>query len=173
MNEKSFDLHSKEHASGEKFDYYVCSAAGALFAYIGQTYTPHTFDSWYYFLTPIALFALTVCFGIGLWAISISKIVIMLNKEVLLLLEESTQILELLGNSNAEVFDSPKQKRATRTELVAKVEVNRVSANELREDAIKEIRKADIFNSIRNLSLGVGFLLILASKILQPYFAGK
>jgi hypothetical protein len=97
----------------------------------------------------------------------------MLNKEVLLLLEESTQILELLGNSNAEVFDSPKQKRATRIELVAKIEINRVSVNELREDAMKEIRKADIFNSIRNLSLGIGFLLILVSKILQPYFAAK
>ncbi|HTA95027.1 MAG TPA: hypothetical protein VK769_02780 [Verrucomicrobiae bacterium] len=173
MNEKSFDLHSKEHTSGEKFDYYICSAAGALFAYIGQTYTPHTFDSWYYFLTPTALFALTVCFGIGLWTISISKAVIMLNKEVLLLLEESTQILELLGNSNAEFFDSPKQKRATRQELAAKVETNRVSIDEMREYAFIKIRKADTFNCVRNLSLGIGFLLILASKVLQPYFAAK
>jgi hypothetical protein len=173
MNEKSFDLHSKEHASGEKFDYYICSAAGALFAYIGQTYTPHTFDSWYYFLTPVALSALTVCFGIGLWAISISKTVIMFNKEVLLLLEESIQILELLGNGDGEVFDSPKQKRTTRAELAAKVETNRVSANLMREDAVKEIKKADMFNSIRNLSLGVGFLLILASKVLQPYCVAK
>lgn len=173
MNEKSFELHSKEHASGEKFDYYICSAAGALFAYIGQTYTPHVFDSWYFFLTPIALLALTVCFGIGLWTISISKLVTTLNKEVVLLLEESTQILELLGNGDGEFFDSPKQKRATRVELVAKVETNKVSMNEMREDAMKEIKKADTLNFIRNLSLGVGFLLILASKVLQSYFGVK
>ena len=173
MNEKSFDLYSKERTSGEKFDYYICSAAGALFAYIGQTYAPHIFDSWYFFLTPIALLALTICFGIGLWTISISKLVTTLNKEVVLLLEESTQILQLLGNSDGEFFDSPKQKRATRAELVAKVETNRVSMNKMREDAMKEIEKADMLNFIRNLSLGLGFLLILASKVLQPYFGVK
>jgi hypothetical protein len=173
MNEKSFELYSKERASGEKFDYYVCSAAGALFAYIGQTYTPHTFDSWYFFLTPTALLALTSCFGIGLWTISISKDVTTLNKEVVLLLEESTQILELLRTSNGEFFDSPKQKRATRTELTAKVETNRASMDEMRVDAMEKITQANRLNLIRNLSLTVGFLLILASKVLQPYLGIK
>jgi len=173
MNEKSFELYSKERASGEKFDYYICSAAGALFAYIGQTYTPHAFDSWYYYLMPIALFTLTVCFGIGLWTINISKHVTTLNKEVVLLLEESTQILELLQTSDGDFFDSPKQKRATRAELTTKVETNRTSMDEMRSEAMARIQRADWLNVVRNLSLIFGFLLILAAKVLQPYFGSK
>ena len=173
MNEKSFELFSKERASGEKFDYYVCSAAGALFAYIGQTYAPHIFDSWYFFLTPTALLALTICFGIGLWTISISKDVTTLNKDLVLLLEESTQILELLRTSKGEHFDSPKQKRATRAELDVKVETNRSSIEEIRTDAMRKITRANRLNLVRNFSLTGGFLLILASKILQPYFGIK
>jgi hypothetical protein len=34
------DLFSKSHDSNEKFDYFMCSVAGALFAYLGQTFTP-------------------------------------------------------------------------------------------------------------------------------------
>jgi hypothetical protein len=34
------DLFTKQHASNEKLDYFMCSVAGALFAYIGQTFTP-------------------------------------------------------------------------------------------------------------------------------------
>ena len=143
MNDKSFELYSKERASGEKFDYYICSAAGALFAYIGQTYSPHTFDSWFYCLTPTALLALTVCFGVGLWSINISKNVTTLNKEVILLIEESTQILELLQQGDCQIFNSPKQKPATRGELVAKVEANRTSMDEIRASAMKEIGLAD------------------------------
>lgn len=173
MNEKSFELYSKERASGEKFDYYICSAAGALFAYIGQTYTPHIFDSWYYYLMPVALMALTVCFAVGLWTINISKHVTTLNKEVVLLLEESTQILELLQKGDCQVFDSPKQKQATRAELIAKVETNRTSMDEMRADAMEKIQRADWLNVLRNLSLIVGFILILASKVLQPYFGVK
>jgi hypothetical protein len=65
MNETSFDLFSKEHAASERFDYFVCGIAGALFAYIGQAYTPHTFGSRYYYLMPAALL-LTVSFLFGL-----------------------------------------------------------------------------------------------------------
>ena len=173
MNEKSFELYSKERASGEKFDYYICSAAGALFAYIGQTYTPHTVDSWYYYLTPVALMALTLCFTVGLWTINISKHITTLNKEVVLLLEESTQILELLQKSDCQVFDSPKQKQATRAELIAKVKTNRISMDEMRADAMEKIQWADWLNVLRNLSLIVGFILILTSKVLQPYFGVK
>jgi DMSO reductase anchor subunit len=173
MNEKSFELYSRERASGERFDYFICSVAGALFAYIGQTYTPHTFDNWYSYLTPSALFALTICFGIGLWTISISKDVTTLNKEIVLLLEESTRILELLQKSDCQVFDNPKQKQATRAELIEKVENNRISMDEMREDAMGKIERANWLNFFRNIFLIVGFLLILASKILQPYFAVK
>ena len=34
------DLFSKQHASNEKLDYFMCTVAGALFAYIGQTFSP-------------------------------------------------------------------------------------------------------------------------------------
>jgi hypothetical protein len=143
MSEKSFDLYSLERASGEKFDYYICGAAAALFAYIGQTYTPHILDSWFYFLTPVALLALTICFGIGLWSIAISKDITTLNKEILLRLEESTKILELLRTSNGDVFDSPKEPSKSRTELIAKVEANREIANEIHNDAMKKIENAN------------------------------
>src|ERR1035437_1606045 len=83
MNEISKAIYEREHTSVEKFDYFVCSVAGALFAYIGQTYTPHKLDSLHSVLMPLALLYLTLCFGFGFKRIQLSNIGTKLNKEVI------------------------------------------------------------------------------------------
>jgi hypothetical protein len=93
--------------------------AGALFAYIGQTYTPHKLDDWYYWLMPLALICLTICFLCG-W-----------------------RRLQLANKAT---------------------ETNR------KTHFAAEERCADLFGNWRNFFLIAGFILILASKILQPYF---
>ncbi|HEV2695679.1 MAG TPA: hypothetical protein VG347_22500 [Verrucomicrobiae bacterium] len=173
MDLKSFELFSKEHAATEKFDYYICSVAGALFAYIGQAYSPHIFDSWYYFLMPLALLVLTLCFCIGLWTIHLSKHITTLNREVLARMEENMDIMKCLENTSIQIFSSPKLPNKSRAELNEILNANKSEINAFRDDAMRFLKKADRLNLCRNVFLGIGFLLILASKVLQPYFAAK
>jgi hypothetical protein len=81
MNEKSFELFQKEHAATEKFDYFMTTVAGALFAYIGQHYQPQKFDSPFSFILPAALICLTLSFVCGLLVIKFTIAVTGLNKE--------------------------------------------------------------------------------------------
>jgi len=82
MHEISKAIYDRgDSGSVEKFDYFVCSVAGALFAYVGQNYTPHKLDSTYSVLTPLALVYLILSFGFGFRRIYIANIAKKLNKE--------------------------------------------------------------------------------------------
>lgn len=177
MNEISFDLFSKEHEASQKFDYFICSIAGALFAYIGQAYTPHIFDSWYYFLMPLALISLTISFMSGLWLIKVSKDITKLNQEQVSLIEENQHIQAKLsereGGKLLEQFWNELGQLASRQDLMAMMQRNGVKIAEKGKQAATKMKFANKLEKTRNISLGVGFILILASKFSQPYFATK
>jgi hypothetical protein len=172
MNEKSFELFSKEHSSSEKFDYFVCSVAGALFAYIGQTYTPHTFDSWFYYLTPIALLALTLCFCCGFILIKMSNDITRLNKVLYLEMEEGERLTKLLRTDQKE-FTNSYGVVASRESIEKERNEELDSAEEIRKEINSKDEKAAKWIYGRNSLLALGFILILLSKVLQPYFATK
>ena len=170
MELKSFELFSKEHAASEKFDYFMCSVAGALFAYIGQNYTPHKLDGWPYYLTPAALLCLTLSFAFGLWIICLSKKVTRMNKEVLLRIEENVAIQEGLNKGWSSLTDLKTAQTITREQANALIKQNVTDAEMLREAAMADINFADTVELFRNWLLALTFLLILAEKVFKPYF---
>jgi hypothetical protein len=176
MNDKSFELFSKEHASGEKFDYFICSVSGALFAYIGQTYTPHILSSWYFFLMPIALYLLSVSFAFSTWLLRFTKEITKLNKEYVSYTEANEALQNQLLQTDKktgkpmEFFVGSYGETGTRKDLVEDFKNNRTKiADWLKESQAmdKEARKLEW---ARSITLGIAFLLIFLAKFLQPYF---
>jgi hypothetical protein len=96
MEKTSLALYHKEYESFQKLDYFICGVAGALFAYIAQTYTPHVLNSWFYFLTPAALLSLTICFGCGLRGMQLSNETAKLNRESHFAAEQSINYFNIL-----------------------------------------------------------------------------
>jgi hypothetical protein len=162
------DLFSREHSSKEKFDYFICSVAGALFAYIGQTYTPHKLDSWFYYLTPLALFLLALSFACGLIRIYVSNDVIKLNKYIMRNFEDCISISEELRKGST-TFTDHAGNVLSRKDL----EDKRVLKNKLIKHDESQIQSRNTIARLlgvgRDLFLTFGFILILGSKILQPY----
>jgi hypothetical protein len=176
MNEKSFELFSKEHEASVKFDYFICSIAGALCAYIGQTYTPHIFNSWYYFIMPIALLSLAICFLFALWLIKVSKDITKLNKEYVSYTEENEHIKNSLNDLNKttgkphETFLNIAGTLDKREDLIARFKQNFSRIEYKLKESSGKAGFADKLELLRNVSLAVGFILILVSKFIQPYF---
>lgn len=56
------DLFTKQHASNEKLDYFMCSVAGALFAYMGQTFAPEKLKIYTCVITIVSLLLLSFAF---------------------------------------------------------------------------------------------------------------
>ena len=170
MNEKSFEVFSKERAAADKFDYYICSVAGALFAYVGQTYTPHKFDSAYYLITPAALICLTFCFFFGCIVIYMSKEVLKLNKEYLTASETCQNYTNNLNNVNSVLFNSNHGGTVGRADLEKMRDAAKLEFETKRKIAGKKDSIADKLSILRNCFLVAGFILIFVAKILQPYW---
>jgi hypothetical protein len=171
MDLKSFEMFSKEHDQTDRFDTLICSAAGALFAYIGQTNKPQEFDSWYYFITPTDLLVLATCFGFGLWVLYVSKLVTRMNKELLMMLEESTSILQLLwDNQKLDLLFNPRKGPASRDDLLKIVATNATKMDALHKEANGRMAFENKLEITRNWLLLAGFMLIFVDKALQPYF---
>ena len=169
MNFQSNDLFSKEHTSSEKFDYFVCGIGGALFAYLGQAYIPQKFESWSQCLTPLALICLTLSFYSGFRRIQISNELTKLNKEMLQAHERIVNFTSAL-NTNDSSFVSGTGEIHTREML----EQFRKDEEKMVEETNKlAFTKTDLANrcgKFRDGLLFIGFLAILFSKIVQPYF---
>ena len=168
MKDLTKDLHAREFSSKEKFDYFICGVSGALFAYIGQTYTPHKLDYWFYFLTPVALLVLTLSFAAGLKRIQTVNQFIKLNRMSMRDYEDSINITEALEKGHTSYIDAS-GKSMSRQELA----ISRELSQEFMNDADKKMEsletKANAYGNARDVFLIIGFVLILGSKILQPY----
>ena len=172
MSEKSFDVFAKEQSSTEKFDYFICTAAGALFAYIGQTYTPHKLDCWFYFITPIALLLLTACFGCGFTVITLINSVTRINRGYLQAHESTVNITSLLSQ-NQKTYTDTLGEPQSREYLEDLKRSKKSEMEEMIRLADSKMTKVRFLCSTRNILLALGFLLILASRILQPYIESK
>jgi hypothetical protein len=174
MEKTSLILFDKEYQSFQKLDYFLCSIAGALFAYIGQTYVPHKLDNWYHWLMPLALLCLTVSFLCGLRRMQHINLGLEANRKAHFAAEQSGVFFDILvefkKNPNYEVSDRSTRKQLTHKDaLQRKLEwETEQSVNNAKCKAAEKI--VDRFGFVRTSFLVLGFLLILASKVLQPYY---
>jgi hypothetical protein len=174
MEKTSLILWSKEHESFQKLDYFLCGVAGALFAYIGQTYTPHKLDFWYFWLMPLALLCLTICFMCGLRRLQLACKVTESNRKSHFAAEQSSYYYDILvehaKDPQRRTFNRHTNKEQTVAELEQLLKKFQMEKAEFETKWQNEESWADFFGNVRTLFLIFGFILILASKVLQPYF---
>ncbi|HZF02011.1 MAG TPA: hypothetical protein VE344_08965 [Methylomirabilota bacterium] len=167
MNSKaSLTLHEKSLASVEKFDYFLCGFAGALFAYIGQNYTPHKFDNWFYYLIPLALVCLTVSLAFGLRRLQLSIAITELNKKIVSIFEECESINNELAKhaESKEPSSSVNLLTGEKLDWQGLVDLQKKQREKAKQDKLKaeiKIKRAEVYGSCQNIFLIVGFLLIL------------
>ena len=171
MSDRGFQLFEKEHAAGEAFDTFITSAAGALFAYIGQTYTPHKFDSWYAFVLPAALIFLTFCFYFGCKVLLGNKEVTRLNKEAVMAHEQCENITTQLNKfPHNPSFPSSLGQEVSRADMEQGIKILNKKMDDKKSAALATMADVEFKIKCRNICLVFGFILILVAKITQPYF---
>jgi len=171
MSNASFGLFEKEHEATAKFDYFITTIAGALFAYIGQTYTPHKFDCWYYFIIPLALILLTACFYLGCKVLLGNTETTRLNKEVAQAHEQCENInIQLNKFPKNPVFPDSLGRDVPRTEMEQRVRGLNQKIKTTKAAALAKMEKVEFIIKWRNFFLFIGFILILVAKFSQPYF---
>jgi|SRR5665213_146389 len=80
-------LYNKGKDAADKFDYFVCTVAGAIFAYIAQHYTPKILAIDAASLEPVSLLLLAGSFFCGLKRIELGYRIIHLDREFSILVQ--------------------------------------------------------------------------------------
>src|ERR1017187_1350311 len=112
MSEKADEVFGLSHKSSEKFDYFLCSVSGALFAYIAQTFTPQRLDNPFSALQTASLLFLAISFYAGIRRIQYRNAMIRENHVMLANAEHAAKLTELLSNPG----DSFRNKRTGKNE---------------------------------------------------------
>jgi hypothetical protein len=175
MHEISKAIYDRGNTdSVEKFDYFIVGLAGALFAYIGQNYVPHKFDSAYSTLTPLALLYLILAFVFGCRRIYLANIGKKLNKEFVKEHEDCRHLTETIDKyHSSQTLVAPIDKITGETvsiEFLTKRREKKLAyKHELERKARLKIKWANSYERFRDICLVLGFILILAAKVFQPY----
>jgi len=171
MAERSVEVTVLAHQSIEKFDYFICGLAGALFAYIGEHYSPRKLDFGISALEPMALFFLASSFLFGLKRIEWNTCVKKVNAAMLDAAEKAGSTIEVLSkprttgvyinSETGDAYDAEALRRRHAVYLKQRAD--------LEPTLNKAMRKANRYYEIRDILLLLGFLMIFLAKILQPY----
>jgi hypothetical protein len=169
MNEESGRIYERAMQGSEKFDYFVCGAAGTLFAYIAQTYVPKKLGWNPATLEPLSILFLAACFFCGLRRIQLVNGLIQLNHIGLKAAEEASELAVALGKGPGPYRSSVSGAIFDRATAEAKKQeyLNEAQRIELFYDEIE--RRPQRYFQWRNGFLMLAFLTIFLSKLLQPY----
>jgi hypothetical protein len=163
-------MFGKSHEGAVKFDYFICTVSGALFAYIGQTYTPHRVDFSSSILEPLSLVFLALSFFLGLKRIEAFNISSKVNYAILEASETAGQIADQLLSEEGESFHNPQTGEVLGRIAMDNLRVARLEeARRMKAKLLLLDKKAFHFYNWRDRFLLLGFLAIFLSKVLQPY----
>jgi hypothetical protein len=169
VSTRSTDYFGQMQESSEKFDYFVCGVAGALFAYIGQSYHPQKLVFGISVLEPISLLMLAASFFVGLKHLEMVLVVRRINFLRLDAAEKIGGLTEALNSGPGPYYNAtgPEFLDREQTQALRKQYLDQMKL--LVGDREVATTKAATFYRVRNALLFLGFLAIFLSKILQPY----
>lgn len=160
-------IFSAYQEAEEKFDYFVCSVAGALFAYAGQNYVPVKLAWSPVLFEPLALLFLIGSFFAGARRIELRTRVKMANYAALDA-EEKAEACEEGLKSGAPFFQHG-------AETVSRDDLHRRRIEMLGKaagchEAMKKMSdKTQFWFWVRNGLLYGGLITLLAARVLKPY----
>jgi hypothetical protein len=169
MSDEGKLLFDRTHKALEKFDYYLCTVAGALFAYIVQTSPPQRLDNFFSIFQTVSLLLLAASFCCGIKRIQTANLVTRLDYEYLEAREISEKMTAALraGVSHYE--------NDTTGEVVPRESIESKRKDLVRDMTEKNSHVPTRKKWARRLGMAqfyfllVGFLIILLAKVLQPY----
>jgi hypothetical protein len=170
MNDRSIQANFSARDSLNKFDYFVCGVAGAIFAYIVKDYRPLKLEFGISLLEPFALLSLAFSFFAGVKRLEVTNTVNTLNHIMLDSGERAgklaselrdTEAAQFLNASSGETFD----RKTAEREYAQQIQRAEKASAEIQEWKVKGRR----WYKLRNASLSLGFLTILCARVLQPY----
>ena len=170
MSTRSLEMFGKSHEGSVKFDYFICTVSGGLFAYIGQTYTPHRLDFSFSLLEPLSLAFLALSFFSGLKRIEIVNVSNSVNHRILDAGEKAGNVMEQIASGAPGPFynaDTGEHLSLADLELRHSTYLKFVSKMQSRLPALH--KRGERFYNARNTLLLLGFSAIFLSKVLQPY----
>jgi hypothetical protein len=151
------ELYRRGQEAAEKLDYFICGVAGALFAYIGQTYQPHKIEFGITLIEPFSLLCLAAAFLAGLRRIEASNAEVNIEHDQLKLDAQIEGLAKLMEKDRA-LFEPQWAAAASRRLSLGKV-------------FLEARAKASRYYHIRNRFLICGLSAVFLSKLLSPYAA--
>ena len=100
VSPETLSIYKKAIEAADKFDYFVCTVAGAIFAYSAQHYSPRRLDFDWPLLEPISLLLLALAFYFGLKRIEASRTVTQINHGLVDSEDKAKQLAEWLISPN-------------------------------------------------------------------------
>jgi hypothetical protein len=89
-NPPALELYKKGKDAADKFDYFVCTVSGAIFAYIAQHYTPKVLAINAALLEPVSLLVLAGSFFCGLKRIELGATIIHIDRDLTILIQQQS-----------------------------------------------------------------------------------
>ena len=154
-------MFGKAMESDEKFDYFVCGVASALFAYLGQHYAPRRLEFGIASLEPLSLFALMLSFFAGTLKIYSSTLFKKANANYLSLCADEDELRRVL-------LEDPGFRGAE-----SKLDGFKKGQESALGFMRRQNRKTLLLVSLRDVLLCLGFVFLLSSKLLLPYAEAK
>jgi hypothetical protein len=167
---RSIELFGITQQSSEKFDYFVCGVAGALFAYIGEHYTPQRFEIGISLLDPSALLFLAGAFFVGLKQIETVIVMRRINFKIVDSSERAGNMTKALSGGTGGPYYNEEGGEILTLADVHRIRQERIQEREALQPKLQEATlKAQRLYKVRDWLLILGFLCVFASKILKPY----
>ncbi|MGB8370146.1 MAG: hypothetical protein ACLPYZ_06475 [Limisphaerales bacterium] len=169
MNEYSIEIFLRAHESQRKFDYFICSVAGALFAYIAQTYAPQKLDSLFSYLQTFSLPILAISFWAGIRRIQTANKLTYIDYALSEARENISHITEQLRGDFTQYTNNTTGERVTRESLELKRQNRLKDVSEYGKQSLNEMPRSRRLGRAQLFFLLLGFGLIFSARALQPY----
>jgi hypothetical protein len=168
-SQPSLEIYKKGQDAADKFDYFVCGVAGAVFAYDAEHYVPRRLDFSFHSLESVSLLLLPLAFVCGVQKLRYSVRGTHINHGLNDSEEKSLKLaLELEDDKKAK---EPKYGEASRQMMIQDIRKHRANVDILAAQLSKVDSVGRRWYIARDILLVSGFVAIYLSKVLQPYGA--
>lgn len=164
-------LYQASHEAGQKFEYFITGAIGAMFAYSVQNYSPEVLGWNPQTLEPIAILFLAVSFFCGLKRIEARYHELGISYKKNQAIGDAKAMEEALRL----IFEDPvrNQPRQSIEEIQKSLDIQVSRAKSAAPILDKLGRQMGVLYHVRNLLMVLGFLFLVGSKMGTPYFSPK
>lgn len=167
MSKASDDLYNQSRAAHEKFDYFICGVASALFGYLSQAYVPTRLDNFWAWLNPAGLCFLLLAFVAGLLRIQTRNYAMDTNFQILQ--KQEGLKLRIQGVNDGRGFLSESGNVIPKSQIQDECAAAEKHIAAARESFEKMGKKSGCYYNIRNVCLLIALVAIVLAKASSAY----